>query len=189
MAKFSVVYDACVLYPAPLRDLLMHLAVTDLFQARWTDQIHEEWINALLSKRKDLNRGKLEQVKELMDDNVRDAKVTDYEPLIKSLKLPDKNDRHVLAAAIRCHADAIVTFNLKDFPDNELKQFSIEAIHPDDFINYQLDLSPSKVCGAIKRQRELLRKPAKTAEELIGVLQRQQLPQTCLALKEYIEFL
>jgi predicted nucleic acid-binding protein len=189
VAKFSVIYDACVLYPAPLRDLLMHLALTDLFQARWTDQIHEEWINSLLSKRKDLDRTKLEQVKNLMDEHVRDAKVTDYEMLINSLKLPDKNDRHVLAAAIRCNADAIVTFNLKDFPAAALREYSIEAIHPDDFVNYQLDLSPSKVCGAIKRQRGALKNPAKTAEELIGILQRQQLPQTCLALKEYIEFL
>lgn len=189
MAKFSVIYDACILYPAPLRDLLMQLAVTDLFQARWTDKIHEEWINALLSKRKDLEPIKLEQVKKLMDDNVRDAKVTGYESLIESLELPDANDRHVLAAAIRCNADAIVTFNLKDFPKNKLEKYSIEAIHPDDFINYQLDLSPSQVCGAVKKQRESLKKPVKTPEQLIRTLQRQQLPQTCLALREYIEFL
>jgi hypothetical protein len=38
-AGLTVVYDACVLYPAPLRDLLMRLAVTDLYRARWTDLI------------------------------------------------------------------------------------------------------------------------------------------------------
>ena len=52
MSKFTVVYDACVLYPAPLRDTLMRLAVTDLFQAHWTDHIHGEWINALLRAKK-----------------------------------------------------------------------------------------------------------------------------------------
>lgn len=188
MSKFSVIYDANVLYPAPLRDFLMRLALLDLFQARWTDQIHEEWINALLREGKH-DREKLEKVKELMDSHVRDAKVTGYEPLIESLSLPDPNDRHVLAAAIRCNADAIVTCNLKDFPTEELDKYSIEAIHPDDFIYYQIGLSPRKVCEAIKRLRLALKKPALSEEELLAMLQKQQLPQTCLALKEYIGLL
>jgi hypothetical protein len=41
-SNFTVIYDACVLYPAPLRDLLMRLALTDLYRARWTDMIHDE---------------------------------------------------------------------------------------------------------------------------------------------------
>lgn len=134
-------------------------------------------------------REDLEKVKNLMDLHVRDAKVTNYEFLIDSLELPDKEDRHVLAAAIRCNADAIVTFNLKDFPEKILQTYSIEAIHPDDFINYQLDLSPSCVCDAIRRQRMALKNPTKTPEELLSILQRQQLPQTCLTLKEYIGIL
>jgi predicted nucleic acid-binding protein len=189
VAKFSVVYDACVLYPAPLRDVLMRLAVTDLFQARWTDQIHEEWIRNVLKNRQDIKRKNLLKVKELMDLNVRDATVTNYEPLINALKLPDINDRHVLAAAIRCNASAIVTFNLKDFPAEILEEYSIEAIHPDDFINYQLDLSPSKVCDAIRKQRAALKNPSKTTEEFLAILLKQQLPQTCLALRDYIEFI
>ena len=55
MAKFSVIYDACVLYPAPVRDLLMQLALTDLFKAQWTDQIHEEWIEAISPGKKYTN--------------------------------------------------------------------------------------------------------------------------------------
>lgn len=188
MSKFSVIYDANVMYPAPLRDLLMRLALLDLFQARWTDQIHEEWINALLREGKH-NRKKLEKVKELMDSHVRDAKVTGYEPLIESLTLPDPDDRHVLAAAIRSNADAIITFNLKDFPSEELKKYSIEAIHPDDFIYYQIGLSPRKVCEAVRSLRNSLKKPPFSEKELLTMLQKQQLPQTCLALKEYIGFL
>jgi hypothetical protein len=99
VAKFSVIYDACVLYPAPLRDLLMQLALTDLFKARWTDQIHEEWIQALLRWEK-YDRIILERTRELMDASVRDAKVSGYEELIEALVLPDPDDRHVLAAAI-----------------------------------------------------------------------------------------
>lgn len=54
--RLTVVYDACVLYPAQLRDLLMRLALTDLYRARWSNQIHDEWINALLRNRSDLSR-------------------------------------------------------------------------------------------------------------------------------------
>lgn len=74
-AAFSVIYDACVLYPAPLRDLLMHLALTDLFKTRWTDKIHDEWINALL-RRNQYKLSYLERTCDLMDASVRDAKVT-----------------------------------------------------------------------------------------------------------------
>lgn len=61
MSNFVAVYDACVLYPAPLRDLLMHLAVSDLFRARWTTRIHDEWMRNLLANRTDLTRAQLER--------------------------------------------------------------------------------------------------------------------------------
>jgi len=53
-SNFTVIYDACVLYPAPLRDLLMRLALTDLYRARWTDMIHDEWTRNVLRQRPDL---------------------------------------------------------------------------------------------------------------------------------------
>lgn len=164
MAQFSVIYDACVLYPAPLRDLLMQLALTDLFKARWTDHIHEEWIVALLRRAK-YDRKILERTCDLMDASVRDAKVVGYENLIDALVLPDPNDRHVLAAAIKAGANAIVTFNLKDFPSDVLASYGIEAIHPDEFIYYQIDLAPAIACGAIKRQRESLKNPPKAKDD------------------------
>jgi predicted nucleic acid-binding protein len=188
VAKFSVIFDACVLYPAPLRDLLMHLALTDLFKARWTDEIHKEWINALL-RRKQYDRKVLERTRDLMDASVRDAKVVGYEWLIESLDLPDPNDRHVLAAAIKAGANAIVTTNLKDFPSCELSKYDVEAIHPDDFIYYQIDLAPAITCGAIKRQRQSLKTPPKTVDEFLSILQKQQLPQTVSTLKNYIDLL
>jgi predicted nucleic acid-binding protein len=185
---FSVIYDACVLYPAPLRDLLMQLALTDLFKARWTNQIHKEWIDGLLRQNK-FERKSLERTRDLMDAHVRDAKVTGYEDLIEALTLPDPNDRHVLAAAIKAGADAIVTFNLKDFPCDVLSKYGVEAIHPDDFIYYQIDLAPAIACGAIKKQRESLKNPPKAKEEFLAILQKQQLPQTVSALRAYIELI
>lgn len=72
MATFTALFDACLLYPAPLRDLLMRVAMTDLFRARWTDEIHEEWIRAVLRNRADLTRKQLERTRSLMNAHVRD---------------------------------------------------------------------------------------------------------------------
>jgi len=121
-----------------------------------------------------------------MDASVRDAKVFGYEELIEELVLPDPDDRHVLAAAIKAGADAIVTFNLKDFPSAVLSKYDIEAVHPDEFIYSQIDLAPAIACGAIKRQRESLKNPPKAKDEFLAILQKQQLPQTVSALRVYI---
>jgi hypothetical protein len=99
VSGFTAIFDACVLYPAPLRDLLLSLAQTELFRARWTNDIHEEWIRSVLKDRPDLAPN-LQRTRELMDTAVPDCLVTGYQSLIDSLKLPDPQDRHVLAAAI-----------------------------------------------------------------------------------------
>ena len=98
MATFTALYDANVLYPAPLRDLLIQLATTRLFRARWTSIIHEEWISSLLKNRGDLKREQLIRTQEAMDSAVLDCLVEDFQGLIPGLHLPDENDRHILAA-------------------------------------------------------------------------------------------
>jgi hypothetical protein len=189
MATFTALYDACVLYPAPLRDLLMRVALTDLFRARWTERIHEEWIGNVLKDRPELKREQLDRTRELMNANVRDCLVTGYEGLIEGLDMPDSGDRHVLAAAIRTRASVIVTFNLKDFPNSILDPLGIEAQHPDEFITHLLDLAPGPVCGAVKRQRAALTNPPKTIEELLATLEQQQLPETVARLREFADLL
>ncbi len=183
MATLTALYDACVLYPASLRDFLMRLALTDLFRAKWTDEIHEEWIRSLLESRPDLKREQLERTRALMNAHVRDSLVTEYQDLIPALKLPDPDDRHVLAAAIRGRASVIVTYNLSDFPDTVLSRYGIEAQHPDEFIAHLLGLDEGAVCAAAKAQRESLRKPPKTVEEYLAVLERQGLVQTVTRLR------
>jgi predicted nucleic acid-binding protein len=130
---FTVIYDACVLYPAPLRDLLIRLAAKGLVRARWTDRILDESFRNILANRPDLLPGSLDRTRELMNRALRDVLVTGYEGLIEGLNLPDPDDRHVLAAAIRAGAQVIVTMNLDDFPESALAPFSVEALHPDDF--------------------------------------------------------
>ena len=92
-SNFVAVFDACVLYKAPVRDLLMHLSLTGLFRARWTNRIHDEWIGALLQKRPDLDPGQLQRTRELMDEAVADCLVDGYEGIEATVELPDPDDR------------------------------------------------------------------------------------------------
>ena len=183
MQEKTAVLDACVLYPAPLRDFLMHLALLDLFRARWTEAIHEEWIRNVLIQRPDLKRDQLLRTKELMNLHTRDSSVEGFENLIETLTLPDANDRHVLTAAIHTKADFIVTFNLRDFPSTALKPYKIEAIHPDKFILSLFEFDEEQVHLAAKRQRQSLKNPPKTQGEYWQTLETNGLVQTVQKLR------
>lgn len=186
MTSFSAVYDACVLYPAPLRDLLMHLAMTNLYRAKWTEQIHDEWTRNVLTERQDLRPEQLQRTRKLMNTAVRDCLVEGYEYLIDGLVLPDPDDRHVLAAAIRSRSSVIVTFNLKDFPAEALDVHDVEAQHPDEFVAHLIDLNPALVLEAVRRCRENLKSPSKTQEEYLDTLLKQGLPETVAILSEWV---
>lgn len=84
-SSFTAFYDANVLYPAPLRDFLMHLALTGAYRARWSAQVHDEWKRNLLLNRPDLTRAQLDRTSSLMDRAVTDGLVTDYELLVDGL--------------------------------------------------------------------------------------------------------
>lgn len=181
---YTALYDANVLYSAPLRDFLMELALTDLYRARWTETIHDEWIRNLLNNRPDLTRQQLNKTRELMNRSVRDCLISDYEALIPALSLPDADDRHVLAAAIKGNVDVIVTFNEKDFPASALEEYNIEAQHPDVFIEYLIDLKPYVVLGAAKTCRNRLRNPPKSVQEYLDTLLKQGLTLSVSRLRE-----
>jgi predicted nucleic acid-binding protein len=189
VSNFTAIFDACVLYPAPLRDFLMNLAITDLFRARWTDEIHDEWIRNVLRNRPDLTNERLQRTRDLMNSHVRDCLVSGYQDLIPSLTLPDENDRHVLAASICTGANVIVTYNLSDFPTTTLEQQGIKAQHPDEFITHLINLAPSLVCEAAKRQRMSLKNPPQSVEGLLATYEGQGLAQTVVELRVYNELL
>lgn len=184
-STFTVIYDACVLYPAPLRDLLMHLALTGAYRARWSRQIHDEWTRNVRKNRPDLTQAQLDRTVQSMNCAVPDCLVYDYEPLIHGLDLPDEDDRHVLAAAIKCGASVIVTYNLKDFPTEILKRFEIEALHPDVFLSDIWGLDQAAVLEAVQKQRASLKNPEYTPRELLDTLLKQRLPEIVKHLSSY----
>jgi predicted nucleic acid-binding protein len=185
----TVLYDACVLYSAPVRDLLIRLALTELFKARWTNDIHEEWMRSVLENRSPdlppLSYERLLRTRDLMNRHVLDCLVTGYEGLIPALTLPDPNDRHVLAAAIHGQADLIVTANLKDFPASALRPYGIEAQHPDVFIAELIDLAPQIVWQVVQEQSAALNNPPRTVEELLQTLETAALSGSVAALRRY----
>ncbi|MCY2928674.1 MAG: PIN domain-containing protein [Planctomycetota bacterium] len=189
MAAVTALYDACVLYPAPLRDFLLRLALTGLFRARWTDDIHDEWIRNVLKDRPALTRRQLERTRRLMNLHVRDCLVTGYQRLIGTLALPDPDDRHVLAAAIHSKSSVILTYNLADFPPPYLASFGLTARHPDDFILHWLDTAPALVCSAARQQRLSLKNPPKTVDEFLDILACQRLPRTLARLHTHRDLL
>jgi predicted nucleic acid-binding protein len=172
---FVVVYDASVLYPGTLRDLLIRIAQTGLVQARWTEMILDELFGAIKRDRPDLDPAKLDRTRVLMGTAVRDWKVTDFEPLIDSLKLPDSDDRHVLAAAIRARAQVIVTSNLKHFPVGDLVQWDIEPKSPDAFVRDQIGLDRDAIVAAIQQIADSWRNPVGTPADVLDRLERSGL--------------
>ena len=181
---FVVIYDACVLYPAPLRDLLIRLAVKGLVRARWSVQILDECFRNVLANRPDLNASALQRTRDLMSRAIPDVLVTGHEGLIAGLDLPDPDDRHVLAAAIRAGAQVIVTANLSDFPDDKLESYAVEAQHPDEFILHLLDLAPGVVCTTVSEQAAALKNPPRTLADLLDTFRDNGLVQTVARLRE-----
>jgi hypothetical protein len=189
VSQYTALLDANVLYPAPIRDLLLQLAVDDLFRAKWTADIHREWIDALLRNEPHRDRARLERTRDLMNEATRDALVTGYEALIPSLELPDPDDRHVLAAAIVGRCDVIVTQNLQDFPQEALNAYGIEVQHPDDFLVNHLNLFPGRFCSAIRKVRLRLQNPPYTVEAYLATLTRQGLVVTASELEQFSQLI
>lgn len=148
--SFTAVYDACVLYPPSVRDLLVRLAQTGLFAARWSDAILDEMIESILEREPSVDRSRLERTRQLMGEAVRNGIVTGYEGLIEGLKLPDPDDRHVLAAAIRASARVIVTLN-QTSPPNTSSPIRSRPRAPTISCSTLVDLAPATVAAVPNR--------------------------------------
>ena len=181
---FIVAYDADALYPNTLRDLLIRIAqLPYLVQAKWTDQILDEMIRALQKNRPDVSNEKASRLRELMNAAVRDCLVTGYEPLIPSLELPDPDDRHVLAAAIKVKAQVIVTQNLRHFPKDKLASWGIKAKSPDDFVRDQIGIDRQGVWACVQQIVDSRMRHPVTVEDVLDELARSGLVGSAAALR------
>ncbi|QJU52690.1 PIN domain-containing protein [Herbiconiux sp. KACC 21604] len=170
------VYDANVLYPSLLRDILVRVSVYGAVRARWTEQILDETFRNLRANRADLNVDAMNRTRALMNDAVRDARVTDFEYLIDELELPDPDDRHVLAAAIHTRASVIVTSNLKDFPTEDLAQYGLTAQHPDIFLTRLFDDDSVAIVDTVRRIMAANSRPRLTITDIVARLHATDLP-------------
>lgn len=187
-ARYTAVLDANVLYPALLRDVLLSLAHADLYSAKWSAHIRDEWMRSLLRDRPSMHV-QIQAAADAMEQAIPDCLVTGYEHLIEGLVLPDLDDRHVLAAAIAGHADAIITWNAKDFPTQVLDPFGIELQTPDEFVLNQLMLRGSTSLTAIKTMRARWARPEVSAQALVDLLEKRGLPQTAAHLRDVVELI
>lgn len=177
ISTFTAFFDANVFYGARLRSLILHLAQTKMFRARWSEAVHDEWIGNLVRNRPDLTPASLERTRRLMDAAVLDALVTGYEALIPGLNLPDPDDRHVLAAAILGRASCIVTFNLQDFPAASLAPFGLHAVHPDEFLLDVGSIDPAAFADAVAADLEHYRSPPLDLPDYVAALRKAGVPQ------------
>ncbi len=182
-SNFIAVLDACVLYPAPLRDLLLSIANEGLYKPKWSAEIQDEWSRNLLLNRHDLRKSQLMSTIKAMENAFPDSTVMNYSSLIPSIKLPDPDDRHVVAAAVRSKADVIVTYNLKDFPTSIEQLFDIQIQHPDVFLSNVYDLNPEKAREAFKKQVKRLKSPPKSYAEVLEILAKANLKEITMKLK------
>ncbi|HLU72973.1 PIN domain-containing protein [Nocardiopsis composta] len=180
---FIALYDASVLYPNTLRDLLIRIAQTGLVEAKWTDQILDEVFDSLKRDRPDLPATALERTRKLMLAAVRDCLVTKYEPLIGALDLPDPDDRHVLAAAVRARAQVIVTSNLRDFPAASLAPWDLESKSPDEFLLDQIHLDRKVVWACVQQIADSWRCPPGTVDDVLDRLERAGLVRATAELR------
>lgn len=181
--EIIVVLDACVLYAAPLRDFLLYIAEIELYQPKWTIILQDEWVRNLLKNRADISKNALLRTIKVMNYAFPNALVKDFEYLIENITLPDIDDRHVVACAIKANAKQIVTFNLKDFPEKTLAMYGLRAIHPDKFIIDLLEINPQKVVEAFKYQVLSLINPPLSEEKVLEKLEICGLVQSVKLLK------
>lgn len=172
---YVVVLDACVLFPNVLRDTLLSLAELELFQPLWSEEILDEVRRNVIAKR-NVDPAAIDRTLTLMNSSFDGALVEVRKPLIEELELPDLDDRHVVAAAISGGGQAIVTFNLTDFPKGQLQPHHIEAVHPDAFLLDQLDLAPTRVFAALIKQARRFRNPPMDLSGLLARLERCGVP-------------
>ncbi len=181
VGRYGAVLDANILYSATLRGALLRMAQERLFRPMWSQRILEEWERSVRETHPHLKDEQFERMHAIFR-LFPDAEVTGQQHLGLANPLPDPDDEHVFATAVAGAADAIVTFNTKDFPADVAADLGIEIRHPDQFLVNIIDLDPARALKALRVQREALKSPPMDAETFLNHLLRAGLVQTHLRL-------
>jgi predicted nucleic acid-binding protein len=184
ISTFTAFFDSNVFFGARLRSIIMTLAQTNAFRARWSEDVHREWMQAVIKRRPELTLHDLESTRRQIDAAVLDCLVTGYEGLTTSLNLPDPKDCHVLAAAIVAKSSAIVTFNLKHFPDEALRPYGIHAVHPDKFLLDIDGLTNEALFRAVEADRKHYANPPLALDDYLNDLRAAGVPETANHIKK-----
>jgi hypothetical protein len=180
------VFDACILYPFHLRNIVVQAAVDRLVEARWTDEIHDEWVRNLAADAPSIPFERLRTTRRLMNDALPAARVGGYEALIPGVNLPDSGDRHVVAAAVVAGASVILTWNLRDFPARELKKFGLRRETPDAFLADLYEKVPDLMIGSLANARRNLSKSRVSALDFIEILNNQKLRRLAVRMQKHL---
>lgn len=183
LVPLIAVLDTSVLFPMSLRDILLRTAQAGIYRMYWTDEILEELHRNLVAKRP-MSEEKAQRTIRIMRTNLARALVTDYAHLTSSMTNHPK-DRHVLAAAVACGAQVIVTSNLRDFPNEALIPHNIKAQLPDDFLLHLARQDTEQVLNILHQQAEDLHNPPKTVWELLDTLE-QHAPRFVALMRGYM---
>lgn len=176
--RYTAVLDANVLFPRTKRDLLLLFHGADLFRARWSEMIHMEWVTRAKDRYPEQVDG-IARSEQLMRQSYEDCwlETGSYEMFIDKINLPDPDDRHVVAAAIACKAQSIVTDDLGHFPDSELDRFDLERMTADDFLATAFDLYPNRAVSILANHRGMLKRSNPSPERYVDLLQKRKLPK------------
>jgi predicted nucleic acid-binding protein len=148
--QYIAVLDACVLAPMPLCDTLLRLAEDPAFYIpKWSPDILRELRSTL--GRMGYTTVQAERRIVAMESAFEDASVTGYECLVGAMT-NDPKDRHVLAAAVRCGAHAIITHNVKHFRPETAKPYDLDILTPDVFLVHQFHLNQDLLREKISAQ-------------------------------------
>ena len=172
-----VIFDACILYPFHLRNIVVQIAVDRLVDARWTDEIYDEWIRNLAANVPAIPIERLQITRRLMSDALPYAMVAGYQGHIQAVTLPDLDDRHVVAAGIAGGASVVLTWNLRDFPVRELKKHGLRRKTPDALLVDLYDKVPDLTLASLANARRNLSKTRVSASDFVDILKNQKLIQ------------
>jgi predicted nucleic acid-binding protein len=184
--RFTVVLDACTLFPMLVRDALLTLADHELFNPKWSPRIRDEWTRNLIARLRTREPDsdpslKVARIASTVDRAFPDACVSPQIAEAENLTMVDAKDRHVVMTAVAAQADAIVTYNLSDFAAPYLREFlQIEVIHPDDFVMDLVDLNEKRAVAAFRELRGRKKRPPWSTSELVVRLREAGLVQTSL---------